>query len=263
VTKLMIPLFLALGLAVAPPQDRLPVRFGAVSIKIQPPGYRPPREEAIGPVRPCGRYSNQHAILWTLITFAHPQYQFPGKTVVGLPDWAFGRPGSVMDFEAVPEAGTSPDLTQMQQMMDSALADRFGLKFHMEKRRMPVLFLELSPGGPRLVNPSPPGQQSLLLRIGPSAIFGRGASMDELAGLIGTHFETKPVLNRTGLEGFYDIDLAPPPRSPSGGPIARMDAGDNRSAIEREVDRLGMKLVAGKADVPVMVVDHVAMPTPN
>jgi len=42
-----------------------------------------------------------------------------------------------------------------------------------------------------------------------------------------------------------------------------MDAGDNRSAIEREVDRLGMKLVAGKADVPVMVVDHVAMPTPN
>lgn len=234
-------------------------RFAAVSIKTQPPSYRLPRGEQIGPVRAGGKYIDEHAILWTLIAFAHPQCLIPGKTVVGLPDWAYGRPGAIFDFAAVPAAGTSPDVAQMQQMMDVVLADRFQLEYRMEHRTMPVFFLEVAPGGPQIMKASKPGQQSLLLRVGPGAILARGASLDQIAGVIGSHFEDRPVLNRTGLEGFYDIDLKPPARTLG----ARSGEEDNRSDIERELSALGLKLVAGRAEVPVMVVVHVSMPTPN
>jgi len=249
----------ALGAQVGPASPR----FGAVSIKVQPPGYRPPRGEQLGPVRAGGKYIDEHAILWTLIAFAHPQSVFPGKTVVGLPDWAYGRPGAVFDFAAVPAAGASPDLAEMQKMMDAVLADRFHFEYRIERRNMPVFFLEVAPGGPHFIQQAKPGEQSLLLRVGPSSIFGRGASLDQMAAIIGGHFEDRPVLNRTNLAGFYDIDLQPPPRSSAPGEVSRTEPFDNRSAVERELAGLGLRLVPGKADVPVMLVTHVSLPTPN
>ncbi len=36
-----------------------------------------------------------------------------------------------------------------------------------------------------------------------------------------------------------------------------------KTKVARELKEMGLKLVPGKADVPVVVVDHVTMPTPN
>lgn len=246
----------ALLVTVAPSQAPKPqLRFGAVSIKREPPDYRL-QTPAHGPVWPGGRYSDRQAILWSLIVFAHPQYVYPEKTIVGLPGWAYGQDGAWFDIDAVPEAGTSPTLAQMQQMMDAVLADRFQLRYHIEHRPMKVYFLEVGPGGTHHIAPAQPGDQSLQFRAGDTGIFARGASMDELAGRMGSYYMDRPLLNRTGLNGFYDIDYQPH----SGGYFSRQD---RQSRAQNLLEQMGFKLVAGKADVPVMVVDHVAMPTAN
>lgn len=139
--------------------------------------------------------------------------------------------------------------------MDAVLAERFGLKYHIENRRMPVLFLEVDRGGPHYLKPSPSGEQSLDLRLG-MKVYGRGVSMDELAAKAGSYFLGRPTLNRTSLNGFYDIDTPAP-----GGAYMGRDA--NQSRMMRQLKQMGLKLVSGKADVPVIVVDHVTMPTPN
>jgi len=231
------------------------LRFGVVSIRIQSDSYRVPREKP-GPIAPGGKYIDHSAILWSLMAFAHPQYVFPEKTVVGLPVWAYGRPGHVFDFEALPAPGTHPDLMQMEQMMDRVLSDRFALRYHVENRVMAVLYLRVRRGAPTRLQPAANNDQSLLLRFSDSGVFARGASMDEFAGKLGSYYEDRPVLNRTGLGGFYDIDAKV--SAPSY--MARLE---RQSMIARLVKDIGLELDPGKASVPVMVVDHVAMPTPN
>lgn len=229
--------------------------FGAVSIRIQRSDY----EEAVrshGPVYPGGRYANHSAVLWSLITFAHPQFMFPGKTIVGLPDWAGGKDGAVFDIEAVPAVGTSPDLTTMRRMMDGVLVERFGLRYHIEQHTMPVFLLKTSDAGSHYMKPSPPGQQSLKVSFGSQGVYGRGISMDDLAGTAAAFFFDRPILNRTGLSGFYDIEMPPPPG-------VYMGRFDNKSLTMHELEMLGFELVSQQADVPVMVIDHVAKPTPN
>jgi len=144
----------------------------------------------------------------------------------------------------------------MQAMMSAALADRVGLRFHIKTRPMPGLSLEVASGGVHHIAPSPPGQQSLLLVIRGSAILGRRARMDQLAGKVGAYDEDRPVLNRTGLGSFYDVGGT----TPQGSEVKRESW---QSMILRELKFLGLKLATGRADVPVMVVDHATMPTPN
>lgn len=255
--KMQIRLLIAAavwGIVAQPQAAGRPLRFAVLSIRRQPPNFRRALKPE-GPVHPGGKYIDHQANLWSLVTFAHPQYDYPNKTIVGLPDWAYGI-DELMDIEAEPEPGTSVDLTQMQQMMDAALADRFHLKYHIETREMPVYFLEVADGGPHYIRPSAAGEQSLLLRFAGGAVFGRGASMDLLAGKIGSYYEDRPVLNRTGLNGFFDI------ASPAPAGTYSNRAGD-QEMVRLELQILGLKLVPGKAAVPVMVVDHVTLPTPN
>lgn len=178
---------------------------------------------------------------------------YPEKTIVGLPRWAYGS--VLLDVECIPKSGASPDLTQMEEMMDSVLANRFHLKYHVERRTMVVYFMEVARGGTHYITRSPPGQQSLLLSLSQKA-FGRGVSMDYLAARAGTFWLGRPTLNRTGLNGFYDLN------SPSPGGVY-MGRAANQSMVAKELKSMGLKLVRGRANVPVIVVDHVTLPTPN
>lgn len=250
---LVTAIFTLIVFAAAQGQSTQP-HFAVVSIRVDPPISR--AFKPAGPVRPGGKYVDEHATLWSLIVFAYPRFSFPEKTLVGLPKWAYGGPGSVFDLEAVPATGTSPTMVEMRNMMGAALADRFHFRFHLENREMPVLFLHTAHGGTHGIKTSAPGDESLLLVFGPG-ITGRGATMDEFAAKLGVYFEAVPVLNRTGLTGFYDIDAAAPPGGP---PMGR---GGQQTMILRQLKMLGLGLAPGRASVPVMVVDSVTRPTAN
>ena len=81
------------------------------------------------------------------------------------------------------------------------------------------------------------------------------------------------MVDHTGLSGRFDFKLewahetngAAP--AASGGPPAALLPNDSQTAgqtfLEALNDRLGLKLEAGKAPVPMLVIDHVERPSEN
>ena len=83
-------------------------------------------------------------------------------------------------------------------------------------------------------------------------MFGENVSMEYLAKRLSV-FLDRPIRDRTGLTGSYDFDLAPYD------PTNR----DVPSAVVGAVNRLGLKLKAGKGPIDMIVVDSVTRPTAN
>jgi uncharacterized protein (TIGR03435 family) len=64
----------------------------------------------------------------------------------------------------------------------------------------------------------------------------------------------RPVIDRTGIKGFYDFEY----RYISGDPHP-----DVISTIITSVQELGLKLESGKGPVEIIVIDHAEKPSPN
>ena len=80
----------------------------------------------------------------TMISRAFQLPQGQGDRVVGTPDWATRER---FDVRAVmPEGGTEQDIPEM---LKTLLADRFGLRTHIERRPYPVFELIVGPSGPK------------------------------------------------------------------------------------------------------------------
>jgi uncharacterized protein (TIGR03435 family) len=67
-----------------------------------------------------------------------------------------------------------------------------------------------------------------------------------------------PVVDHTGLNGVYKINLNFAPPGPDGKPMG--DGPDLFSAVELQ---LGLKLDQRKEDVETIVIDHIEQPEPN
>jgi uncharacterized protein (TIGR03435 family) len=65
----------------------------------------------------------------------------------------------------------------------------------------------------------------------------------------------QPVLDRTGIKGVYDITLKSAARA-----IVQPDGPSLFTLIQ---EQLGLKLIATKDMIPVLVVDHAEEPSPN
>jgi uncharacterized protein (TIGR03435 family) len=71
-------------------------------------------------------------------------------------------------------------------------------------------------------------------------------------------FLDRPVLDKTGLTGTYDIRLTYTPENRmSRGPEPDLDV----SIFTAVQEQLGLRLVQQKADVEILVVDHVEKPS--
>jgi uncharacterized protein (TIGR03435 family) len=67
----------------------------------------------------------------------------------------------------------------------------------------------------------------------------------------------RPVIDRTGLTGDFDVELT---FAPFNAPAADSTAPDLLTAVQ---EQLGLKLESTKALVDVLVIDHVERPTPD
>lgn len=249
--------------AAQPGTDRS--EFEVVSIRAVGPGFRHTVEwGAPGPVRPDGSYVNPGASVGELIAFAYPGAATPNVTLYGLPSWTREFPGAIYDIEAKPPAGIHPDRAQMRQMMQGVLRDRFGLRFHMESRTLPVYFLEVAPTGTRNIREVGSGEKDLKGWVGIQwsyvAFMADPISMAGFAKRIEGFFR-RPVLDRTGMTGLYAINM-PPKREPAPPRNAPLLSSSERLKRALPVE-LGLRLAPGNARVAVMVIDHLARPTPN
>lgn len=224
-------------------------------------------------------------------------YQVQLTQIEGGPDWANSE-----RFDIIAKAEGRPTMSQVHAMMRSLLAERFALKLHNETREMPIYELVVAradkrlgtqlqpatnecrpirvpngapkpppppPGGPG-PEAIPPGDDGVDLRCG--ALFGPGFitlrqfTMDRFARDL-TMVARRVVVNRTGLEGRYDIDVefspefrpAPPP----GAPEIAAPPSDGPSLFTAIQEQLGLKLESARGPVEMLVIDAAQRPQPD
>jgi uncharacterized protein (TIGR03435 family) len=179
-------------------------------------------------------------------------YDVKGYRVVGTPPppktsfrTASDRlPEFFYDIEA--KAGGGPvTMDQARAMLRTLLDDRFQLKVHHEMKEMPVYALVTGKNKLKLV-PS-----TLDCRPRPSieiAISACDWSMDKFVDSL-TQMSDRAVVDRTSLPGTYQFEM--------------QRTGEPGPSLFTVVEELGLKLVAEKLPLDVLVVDHFEKPSAN
>jgi uncharacterized protein (TIGR03435 family) len=159
---------------------------------------------------------------------------------------------------------------QTQLMMQSLLVDRFRLKYHFETREMQVYKLVLAKDGLKMKEISDLTKAAGVRMGGTGQVreFKGAATIPDLAGLLTNvqELQGKPIINETGLSGtFYDFSLrwtSSVAADPANNAAVASDA-DASSIFAAVQEQLGLKLVAAKAPVKVVIIDHIEPPSPN
>jgi uncharacterized protein (TIGR03435 family) len=176
--------------------------------------------------------------------------------VLGGPDWLesdrfqiSAKAGQPIDDDAV-----------LMTMLRGLLAERFKLALHREIKTIPAFVLEVAKNGPKLER-AEAGEARTNTSGNKTGVVidAHHATIDSFAKILARRMDL-PVVNQTGLEGFYDLKLQWTPdgaHSPDGGGT---DAPSIFTAIQ---EQLGLRLRAEKAPVEILVIDHVDKPSDN
>jgi uncharacterized protein (TIGR03435 family) len=203
------------------------------------------------------RLNTEGANLFMLIMYAYhlKNYQVSGTTPLMADD-------SRYEITAKAEGEAAPTEDEFRQMLQSLLAGRFKLKVHREMREMPVYELMVGKNGPRFKQSAPDAS--------PGAHYHRTgrnneitipkATLDDVISAIANSMIDRPVLDRTGLTGTFDIKLTYTPDVKSNRDSEPDPSDINITAVQ---DQLGLKLEAQKAMVEILAVDHVEKPSEN
>jgi bla regulator protein blaR1 len=227
--------------------------------------------------QPGGRLVARNNAVANFITNA---YGVPNYTVVGGPGW---MRTDRYDMEA--KASGEPSRADMMLMLRTLLAERFQFRMHMETREMPAYVLTVARGGARLqpskdgscvepgsTKPIPAGAPGDIVsrRCGNNRIttvtppnmqwMGVGIDMRQVAGTLAGYFR-RPVVDRTGLTGVFDIQIDLPPLQPATSPDGGPDSGVSVFTVLQE--QLGLRVEEGQGPVEVLVVDRLERPTEN
>jgi uncharacterized protein (TIGR03435 family) len=225
--------------------------------------------------QPGGRFIAIGATLRHLVNGAY------GLEVIGGPEWV---DTDRFDVNARTE-GDRPTV-EMQHMLRSLLSDRFRLVVHTETREVPVYALAIARKdrklGPQLrasdakcaqdarnFIPSAPGSPPACgdFRLGARALTARGMTMARLAQVLSGSVG-RPVLDRTGLDSAYDLELEWSSdlglrQAPAGSAGAAELTPDGLSLFTAMQEQLGLRLQPTRGPVDVIVIDRAEPPTPD
>lgn len=171
------------------------------------------------------------------------------------PDW---YSSVYYDIFAKAEGNAPLSRDDFRPMMQSLLAERFHVRFHREQKDMPVYALVVGKSGPKFRESAPDAvfHANIGVKGRLQTLVATKFTMDMLVDDIGVD---RPVLDRTGLTGQYDIRLEATPEFRMGNNPAPGDI----SVFDALQDQLGLKLQSQKAPVEVFVVDHAEKPSGN
>ncbi len=183
-------------------------------------------------------------------------YHVQDRQIAG-PDWL------VSDrFDITAKTDGPSDEAAMKQMLQSLLADRFGLSFHHELREMNVIVLTVAKSGAKLTPARAPDAKPFRENSANGTI-AKSMPVADFADFLSGPLQI-PIVDRTGLAGKYDFTLDFTPYLPD--PAKNMDGTrpDTTAILKAALkDELGLKMMGGKAPVDVLVVDHVEKPSQN
>jgi len=148
---------------------------------------------------------------------------------------------------------------EMKAMLQALILERFKIAFHREPRTLDAYHLVVAKGGVKM--PAYPArerpQPDPKVRYSVVGVM----TLTEFAGFM-ARVVGRPVIDKTELTGRYEFLLAFAPLSPQpADTIAEFGPPDIFTAVQ---EQLGLKLVAGKDDLDVIVIDKIARtPTEN
>jgi uncharacterized protein (TIGR03435 family) len=151
---------------------------------------------------------------------------------------------------------------QVRLMVRAMLADRFRLKIHKEARQGSVLNLEVDKGGLRareVFTPQKEGRVNMAMGDSGGRMLTEAGTMKGMVGALAV-FLKQPVINKTGLNGFYSFDI----RWKSDGPASNSLGAEGLGLLVSNLkDQLGLVLRKDSGLIDYWVVDGVEMPSEN
>jgi uncharacterized protein (TIGR03435 family) len=283
--------------APAPPasSSETDVKFEVTSVKKSGPpgqGFIPFRLQG-------GRFSMGGMTVGNLITLGYGIQRFQ---LIGGPSWLntdrFDINAVTEDVPVQPTAPGTPN--RMQLLVRSLLKERFALKTHNETRELPLSYLVMAREdrklGERLrpstidcralmaerakaardgappVPPAPPKPGEIPqcgMRGGLGSITAGSMALANFATMLGSMLN-RPIYDRTGLTGSFDIQLEyTPDQMPQIPPGVTLPPGltlpspDGPSLSTALQEQLGLKLDNTRGPVEVLVIDSVEQPMPD
>jgi uncharacterized protein (TIGR03435 family) len=238
-------------------------------------------------VQPGGRFTWTGTTLRPLIALAHRREAFDNREVLDGPAWLDRDHFDIVAKapESTPLVGTDGQPGPVFAMLRQLLEERFGLRLHDEVRERPAYALVMARTdrrtGPRLVPVTGDCTEAIKAMAegrarglactfggGPGLLRGTSITLAMLAREL-EHLLQRPVADRTGLAGSFDVDLSFAPEfmpsrtvgpGPQGPAAAPADAPSIFAALQ---EQLGLRLETTRARVDVLVVDAAHLPEPD
>jgi bla regulator protein BlaR1 len=223
------------------------------------------------------QFSATNVLLKDLIALAY-QLRPDDERIISLPDWAGSERFEIVAKAPAGTVLTAPNLflpsgkpATVALMVRGLLAERFHLQIHADKRNMSGYLLVMAHPdrtlGRNLVRCSTLSDSRSCGVRGPGIqLAGVGISMGQLANFLSMTLQ-QPVVDRTELEGGYNVTLDYSPRGffgPFGPPLSGDITSDGGPSLFTALEeQLGLKLQSTKEPVDVLVIDHVERPTPD
>ena len=246
-------------------QAATPATFDVASIRLNTSGAT----GGGGGPRPGGRYAMTNMPTRSLISIA---YGIPSDRVLGGPGWMLTD-----RYDITATTKENPTRTETSQMLQALLRERFKLVIRPEKRDLPVYALQLArrdgqlgPGMRRTAIDcnDPEARKKAAATAAPGRLVcgltsergdfqGGGITMPNLE-IVLSSAAGRPVLDRTGLTGSFDIELKWTPTL--GADAAPADAVSIFTAVQ---EQLGLRLENATAPLDVILIDRIERPTEN
>ncbi len=201
-----------------------------------------------------GRFVARNATLKRLIFEA---WQVPYSQITGGPAWL-----NTDEYDIEAKADSPASLSQLRLMLRALLIARFKLEIRTEQRESRVYALVITKNGPKLPQTANGNETASWKFHGDMSEFSNVLAIQLTIPLLddpGTPSRARgapiPVVNRTGIEGVYDIGLR-----------LRPDQGTDPFTIWQRAleDQLGLRLESQKAMIDVLVIAHAErVPTGN
>ncbi|HYW46708.1 MAG TPA: TIGR03435 family protein [Bryobacteraceae bacterium] len=201
-----------------------------------------------------GRVTLTNVTLTECLRFA---FKINNDSQIAGPDWIKSR--DVL-FDIVGKAPPETPKDRLRLMILNLLQERFKLTLHHEQRELAYLALVAGKKGSKL-RPAAAGAGDAGNEVRQGRIAVRRVSINTLIVLLG-RFTSRPIMDMTGLEGLYDVNLEWTPlnqRAPKQGEGVEAAAAavpEGPTLFDAIQEQLGLKLEMRKGPMDVIVVDH-------
>jgi uncharacterized protein (TIGR03435 family) len=190
-------------------------------------------------------------------------YHLNGSQISGGPAWL---DKDLYDVDA--KADGPHTIEELHVMFQNLIVDRFKLQFHYETKALPAYELVVDKSKPKMTENHNPENFDIPIQVQFGSLQATHSSMSYFSWVI-SQMLNKPVVDQTGLTGFYDFKLDYTPDVPQavldrlqaeGRSLPPTNGPDIFTALR---EQLGLRLDSHKGPVQVMVIDHVEKPSEN